>query len=140
MGVHTFRKGPFLSENLLFGSYSFYPVFLFVLYIAFQIFVGICTSILKTFKKSLKSVTIYFNHVEFCYLLFHGIYLLILYGYIELNTGPKDVNYLSLCHWYLNSINAHDFAQVSAINLIQNGEGGSKKAPLPVFPLQLLQT
>ena len=66
-------------------------------------FVGICTSILKTFKKSLKDVTIYFNHVGFCYLLFHGIYLLILCGNIELNPGAKGTNYLSLCHWNLNS-------------------------------------
>ena len=78
-------------------------------------FVGICTSILTTFKKSLKNVTIYFNHVGFCYLLFQGIYLLILCGDIELNPGPKDTKYLSLCHWNLNSIVAHDFAKVSAI-------------------------
>ena len=78
-------------------------------------FVGICTSILTTFKKSLKNVTIYFNHVGFCYLLFQGIYLLILCGDIELNPGPKDTKYLSLCHWNLNSIAAHDFAKVSAI-------------------------
>ena len=78
-------------------------------------FVGFCTSILKTFKKSLKNVTIYFNHVGFCYLLFHSIYLVILCGDIELNPGPKDAKYLSLCHWNLNSIAAHDFAKVSAL-------------------------
>ena len=57
----------------------------------------------------------YFNHVGFCCLLFHGIYLLILCGENELNPGRKDVKYLSLCHWNLNSITAHDFAKVSAI-------------------------
>ena len=61
-------------------------------------FVGICTSTLKTFKKSLKNVTIYFNRVGFCYSLFHGIYLLILYGDSELNPGPQDAKHLSLCY------------------------------------------
>ena len=78
-------------------------------------FVGICTSILTTFKKSLKNVTIYLNHVGFCYLLFHSIYLLILCGDIELNPGPKEAKYLSLCHWNLNSISVFDFAELSAI-------------------------
>ena len=78
-------------------------------------FVGICTSILKTFKKSLKNVTIYFNRVGYCYLPFHDIYLLILCGDIELNPGPKDSKYLSLCHWNLNSIASHDFTKVSAL-------------------------
>ena len=95
VGVHTFHKPPFLRRKLVFGSYSFYPVFLFVLHFAFQIFVGICTSILIQFKKSLKNVTIYFHHVGFCYFLFHGIYLLILCGDIELNPGLKDAKYLS---------------------------------------------
>ena len=106
VGVHTFHKAPFLRAKLVFGSYSFYPVFLFVLYFAFQMFVGFCTSILKTFMKSLKNVTIYFNYEGFCYLLFHSIYLLILCGDIELNPGPKDAKYLSLCHWNLDSIAA----------------------------------
>ena len=78
-------------------------------------FVGICTSILITFKKTLKNVTIYFNFVGFCHLLFHGIYLLILCDDIELNPKPKDAKYLSLCHWNLDSMAVHDFAKVSAI-------------------------
>ena len=67
------------------------------------------------FKKSLKNVEFYFNHVGFCYLLFHSIYLLILCGDIEPNPGPKDAKYLSLCHWNLNSITAHNLAKVSAL-------------------------
>ena len=115
VGIHTFHKAPLLRRNLAFGSYSFYPVVLFLLCLAFQMFAGICTSILKTFKKSFKNVTIYFNHVGLCYLLFHGIYLLILCGDIELNPGPKDAKHLSIYHWNLNSIAAHNFAKVSAL-------------------------
>ena len=115
VGVHNFRKALFLRAKLVLGSYSFYSVFLFVLYFTFQMFVGFCTSILKTFKKSLKNVAVYFNHVGFCYFLFHIIYLLILCGEIELNPGQKDAKYLSLCHWNLNSIAAHNFAKISTL-------------------------
>ena len=123
VGIHTFRKAPFLGRNLVFRSYSFYPFFLFVLCFVFQMFVGICTTIPAIFKKSLKNVTTYFNNAGFCNLLFHGICLLILCGDIELNAGPKDAKYLSLCHWNLNSLAAHDFAKVRAIkafNAIKN--------------------
>ena len=44
-------------------------------------------------------------------------YLLILCGDIELNPGPKDTKHLSLRHWNLNSIAAHDFVKVSAIKV-----------------------
>ena len=63
----------------------------------------------------MKNVTIYFNHVGFCYFLFHDIYLVILCGDIKLSPGAKDAKYLSLCHWNLNSIAAHAFAKVSAL-------------------------
>ena len=76
-------------------------------------FACICKSILKTFKKLLKTFTIYFNHIEFCYLLFRGIYLFILCGDIALNPGSKDTKYLSLCHGNLNSIASQDFAKFS---------------------------
>ena len=66
---HTFHKAPFSRRKLVSDGYSFYPVFNSS-YIAFQMFVGICTSVLKMFKKSLKNVTTYFNHVGFCNLLF----------------------------------------------------------------------
>ena len=118
VGVHTFFKAHFLRANLVFGSYSFYPVFLLVLYFTFHLFLGFCTSILKTFKILLKNVTICLNHVGFCHLLFHSIYLLILCGNIELNPGPKHAKYLSLCHWNINCIAAHKFAKVSAFKAL----------------------
>ena len=73
VGIHTLHKAPFLRKNLAFASYSYYPVILFLLCLAFQMFAGICSTIFKTFKKSLKNVTIYFNQVGFSYLLFQGI-------------------------------------------------------------------
>ena len=57
----------------------------------------------------------YFNHIGFWYLFFNSILLLILCDDVEQNPGPKDTKYLSLCHWNLNSLAAHDFAKVSAL-------------------------
>ena len=96
VGVHTFHKAPFLRRKHVFGCYSFYPVVLFLLCFAFQMLAGICKGIFKTFQKSLKNVTIYFNKVGLCYLLFHDIYLLVLCGDTKLNPGPKDAKYLSM--------------------------------------------
>ena len=48
----------------------------------------------------------------FWYSLLSSIHLLILCGDVEQNPGPKDAKYLSLCHWNLNSLAAHDFAKV----------------------------
>ena len=43
-----------------------------------------------------------------------GIYLLIGFiGGMEQNPEPIDTKYLSLCHWTLNSVAAHDFAKVN---------------------------
>ena len=70
IAVGVFCKAPFLRAKFVFGSYFFYPVSLCVLYSAFQMFVSFCTSILKTFKNSLKIVTIYFNHVDFAIYFF----------------------------------------------------------------------
>ena len=41
--------------------------------------------------------------------------MLILCGDIELSPRPKDAEYLSSCHWNLNSMAAHDLAKVSAL-------------------------
>ena len=79
-------------------------------------FLGSCLTILYMFRKSLKHVGHYFNHIGFWYLFFNSIHLLILCGDVEQNAGPKDTKYLSLCQWNLNSLAAHDFAlKVSAL-------------------------
>ena len=39
--------------------------------------------------------------------------LLILYGVIEVNASPGHWSSLSICHWNLNSISAHDFVKIS---------------------------
>ena len=58
----------------------------------------------------------YFIYIGFRHLHFNSIHLLIFCGYVEQNSGlNKDKKYLSLCHWNLISLAAHDFAKVSAL-------------------------
>ena len=81
---------------------------LFVLNQTFQSFFDSCFIILNIFRKSLKNVRYYFNHVRFCYFFFPSIHLLLLCGSFELNPGPKIQN-IVLCHWNLYSLPAHNF-------------------------------
>ena len=41
---------------------------------------------------------------------------------MEQNPGPKYTKYLSLCHWHLNSLAAHAFAEVSALKALNGTE------------------
>ena len=59
-------------------------------------------------QKSLKTFRYCIDQIGFCYLFFHSIHLLILYGDVELNQGSKK---LSLCYWNLNLLAGHDFGQ-----------------------------
>ena len=122
VGVHFYSKVPILGTQFVLDSSRFYHIFLFVLNCAFQMFLGSCFTILYMFRKSLKIVRHYFNHIGFWYLFFNSIHLLILCGDVEQNPGPKDTKYLSLCHWYLNSLAAHDFAKVSALKVFNATE------------------
>ena len=78
-------------------------------------FLGSCFTILYMFRKPLKNLRHYFNHIGFWYLFFNSIHLLILCGDVEQNPGPKDTKYLSLCYWNLNNLAAHDFAKINAL-------------------------
>ena len=42
---------------------------------------------------------------------------LLCHGDIESNPGPKKLkpNYLSVCHWNLNSISAHNFSKIALL-------------------------
>ena len=74
------------------------------------------------FRKSLKNVRHYFNHIGFWYLFFNSIHLLILCGDVEQNPGPKDTKYRSLCRCNLDSLTAHDFTKVSALKAFNTTE------------------
>ena len=74
------------------------------------------------FRKSLKNVRYYFNHIGFWYLFFNSIHLLILCGDMEQNPGPKDKKDFPLCNWNLNSLAAQDFAKFSTLKALNATE------------------
>ena len=57
----------------------------------------------------------YFILLSICYILVFVNLLLIICGDIETNPGPNDTYNLSLCHWNLNSIMAHNFSKLTAL-------------------------
>ena len=65
--------------------------------------------------------------MRFLYLVFHSIDLLILLGDAEQNPEPKDEKYFSLCHLKLNSLAAHNFADVNAIKDTHREKAPSNK-------------
>ena len=120
VGVHFYCKAPILRTQFVFDGSRFHHIFLFVLNCAFQMFLGLCFTILYMFRKSFKNVRYFFNHIGFWYLFCNSVHLLTLCGNVEQNPGPRDMKYLSLCYWNLNSLAAHDFANVSALNAFKN--------------------
>ena len=57
---------------------------------------------------------------SFCFSLITLLYLFILlkcHGDIELNPGPRKIktNTLSVCHWNLNSLCAHNFSKLTQL-------------------------
>ena len=60
----------------------------------------------------------YFENFSFSLLIFLYIFLLLKsHGDIELNPGPRKSkeNTLSICHWNLNSITAHNFSKLTQL-------------------------
>ena len=65
----------------------------------------------------------YFPHFVSCNLLYWlYIFLITLSGDVELNPGPKckAAQTLSICHWNLNSVCAHNFAKLSLLRAYVN--------------------
>ena len=116
-----------LRKKFFFDSSRFYHIFLFVLNCSCLILLGSCFNILNMFRKSLKDVTHYPNHMRFWYLVFHSIHLLILWGDVEQITEPKDRKYFSLCHRNLNSLAAHKLDKVNTVRETQREKTPSNK-------------
>ena len=60
---HFYCKAPILRTQFVFDSSCFYHIFVFVLNCVFQKFLSPCFTILNIFRKSLKNVRRYFNHI-----------------------------------------------------------------------------
>ena len=71
------------------------------------------TVILKSLRWFCLCCLFVINLCTYFILFFH---LLLKCGDIETNPGPENSNNLSICHWNLNGIDAHNYAKVSSIS------------------------
>ena len=61
---------------------------------------------------------LFFHYVEGVYITLLFIFAILLcHGDIEINPGPKKFkkNSLSVCHWNLNSLSAHNFSKLTQL-------------------------
>ena len=68
-----------------------------------------------------ETLLLFFHYVEGVYItiitLLFIFALLLCHGDIEINPGPKKLkkNSLSVCHWNLNSLSAHNFSKLTQL-------------------------
>ena len=90
------------------SSTSFLYIFVYINILLCLVYAGkIVLEIIKTY------VILEISNV--CYLNIFIAYLLMICGDIEINPGPRKDQNLSICHWNLNSIAAHNFAKLSSL-------------------------
>ena len=71
-----------------------------------------------------ETLLLFFHYVKGVYItiitLLFIFALLLCHGDIEINPGPKKLkkNSLSVCHWNLNSLSAHNFSKLTQLKLI----------------------
>ena len=71
-----------------------------------------------------ESLLLFYHYVEGVYITITALRfifaLLLCHGDIEINPGPKKLkkNSLSVCHWNLNSLSAHNFSKLTQLKLI----------------------
>ena len=107
----------FRGSNKLFLSFSQFLFLFFLFSLSFKILYISCL-----FTLIAKSITIDFFFL-FALQHFLAIKLLLRCGDIESNPGPKSKNGLSICHYNLNSLAAHNFSKLSsleAFNAVHN--------------------
>ena len=64
-----------------------------------------------------ETLLLFYHYVEGVYITALFIFALLLcHGDIEINPGPKKFkNSLSVCHWDLNSLSAHNFSKFTQL-------------------------
>ena len=76
-------------------------------------------NIIRNFVSMLENLLLFYHYLEGAYItiitLLYIFVLLLCHGDIEPNPGPKKLkkNYLSVCHWNLNSLSAHNFLKLT---------------------------
>ena len=73
----------------------------------------------------IESLSFYCHYLESVYVplltLLCIFVLLIWHGDIKLNLAPRKLmkNFLSICHWNLNSLNTHDFSKLMQFKVLK---------------------
>ena len=76
-------------------------------------------NLIRKFVSMLENLLLFYHYFEGLYTtvltLLYMFFLLLCHGDIEPNPGPKKLknNSLSVCHWNLNSLSAHNFSKLS---------------------------
>ena len=112
IGIFSGNNSKVIQKRSFLGSYNtnlFYKLFLFLLIL--QLKVSFTGSIYLFFTWSLSKdliILIFFQH-------FLAAMLLLRCGDILPNPGPKSKDFLSVCHFNIQSIPSHNFAKLSSL-------------------------
>ena len=91
--------------------YYFLSICLIILTFHKRLFFYAFTAYIGKSSNALLFINDYFRNLPFVSLL------LLRSGDIETNPGPKKLSLIKFCHWNLNGLAAHDFLQVSLIEV-----------------------
>ena len=121
VGVFNNRKiplkkphGPSLQKNILKTHLIQIVIFLLVITVRYAISPSFAQNI-RFLRRSLFHSFYFINTVSYIYHVWLYSLAIKHSGDIEKNPGPKpnSCDFLSICHWNLNSISAHNFIKLS---------------------------
>ena len=78
-------------------------------------------NLIRKFVSMFENLLLFYHYLEGVYItvitLLYIFVLLLCHGDIEPNPGPKKLkkNSLSVCHWNLNSLSAHNFSKLTQL-------------------------
>ena len=81
-------------------------------------------NLMRKFVSMLENLLLFYHYLEgVCITVITLLYIFVLllcHGDIEPNPGPKKLkkNSLSVCHWNLNNLSAHNFSQFTQMKAI----------------------
>ena len=102
------KKVKEIQNKCFSSSNSFFYFFVYINILFYIVYAGV------TVFKIIKNYLI-LKLSNVCHLYIFIACLLMLCGDIEVNPGPRKDQNLSICHWNLNSISAHNFAKLSSL-------------------------
>ena len=108
--------GPSLQKNILITHLIQTVIILIVLTVRYVISLSSAQNI-RFLRRSLSYSFYFINAVSYIHHMWHYSLAIKCSSDIEENPGPKpnSCEYLSICHWNLNSISAHNFIKLSLL-------------------------